>query len=459
MGVGEGEAEAEGGRGGLGAGEARAGAMAASSGSKAQVQLSGEGVESLKRVSEARREQDQLVDRINKLHGHLANAAAADGARAVGGVYGGGGERLRAAVDKYGDRLEALYADVLRFAEMERAAALAARSSLQALIPSGDARGAPQGEGNGAGGGAHSGAREGARDGPVPAGGRDAGGDAGGDEGEGRPREGKTRGEKRGRRSPAEPLSTPLGARGAGEEDAEAAGSSRRSGKKARRMSGASSLALAEGGEEEEEEDAAPMGGSGRWGRVKEEGSGGKRAAARGEAAPAKAEASGEGDGPVDRDGNFLPGAEVAVCLALPKKGEAVEFILCNVTRSVPPSSYEVVDTDFDEDASSKPRKHVVPRSRVLGLNYAIPSARQTELVLPAPPTFSHVKDSVVLALYPETSTMYKARVVALPHRKKRTPPFEYQVEFDDDEEPGVVGVPKRRVDAHYVVDLPPKFA
>ena len=439
--------------------------------SKAQVQLSGDAVASLQRVSEARREQDQLLDRINKLHGHLANAAAADGARASGGVYSGGGERLRVAVDKYGERLEALYADVLGFAEMELSAAVAARAALEAVAAGGGAGGAAAATAAGAAaaGAAASAApavsavaaasvgRDGARAGPGPGSGRDgAGGERRvGDREEGETvkdgkREVKTRGEKRGRASLAEPPSTSLPGYAPGEdEDADAPGaaSSRRSGKKARRVGGISKLAVGDLGDDEED---VPRGG--KAGRGKED--------LRRAGAARSGAAAGDGDeNPVDRDGHFLPGTEVAVCLTLPKKGEAVEFILCKVARPVPPSSYEVLDTDFDEESDSKPRKHTIPRSRVLGLNYRIPSARQSDVVLPAPPVLDHAKDSIVLALYPETSTMYKARVVSLPHRKKRTPPFEYQVEFDDDEDPDVVGIPRRRVDARYVIDVPPKFA
>ncbi|XP_052490015.1 SAGA-associated factor 29 homolog A [Gossypium raimondii] len=55
-----------------------------------------------------------------------------------------------------------------------------------------------------------------------------------------------------------------------------------------------------------------------------------------------------------------------------------------------------------------------------------------------------------VLAVYPETTALYKATVISTPRKRKSD---EYLLEFDDDEEDGVL--PQRTVPFHKVVPLP----
>eukprot|EP00897_Mesotaenium_endlicherianum_P008451 jgi/Mesen1/7634/ME000004S07906 len=59
---------------------------------------------------------------------------------------------------------------------------------------------------------------------------------------------------------------------------------------------------------------------------------------------------------------------------------------------------------------------------------------------------------SQVLAVYPGTTALYRATVVGTPRKRISD---DYFLEFDDDEEDGVDGLPQRQVPFHHVVQLP----
>ncbi|KAL3813830.1 hypothetical protein ACJIZ3_015098 [Penstemon smallii] len=101
---------------------------------------------------------------------------------------------------------------------------------------------------------------------------------------------------------------------------------------------------------------------------------------------------------------------------------------------------FEVLDEDPGEDEeSNEQKKYKLPMSHI------IPFPRRTDLSTGHDfPPGKHV-----LAVYPETTALYKATVVQA--RKRKTD--DYVLEFDDDEEDG--SLPQRSVPFHRVVPLP----
>ncbi|KAL3829549.1 hypothetical protein ACJIZ3_018351 [Penstemon smallii] len=100
---------------------------------------------------------------------------------------------------------------------------------------------------------------------------------------------------------------------------------------------------------------------------------------------------------------------------------------------------FEVLDEEPGDDEEGNEQRHKVPMSQI------IPFPRRTDLSTAQDfPPGKHV-----LAVYPETTALYKATVVQA--RKRKTD--DYILEFDDDEEDG--SLPQRSVPFHRVVPLP----
>lgn len=104
---------------------------------------------------------------------------------------------------------------------------------------------------------------------------------------------------------------------------------------------------------------------------------------------------------------------------------------------------FEVLDEEpGDDEESSGQRKYKLPMLHI------IPFPKRADLsTIPDFPPGKHV-----LAVYPETTALYKATVVQA--RKRKTD--DYILEFDDDEEDG--SLPQRSVPFHRVVPLPEGF-
>ncbi|KAJ7519384.1 hypothetical protein O6H91_20G036100 [Diphasiastrum complanatum] len=119
------------------------------------------------------------------------------------------------------------------------------------------------------------------------------------------------------------------------------------------------------------------------------------------------------------------------------------EWIVVKVIRfDRDTNKYEVIDEEPGDDEENGQRKYKLPPPCI------IPFPKRTD-----PSTaLDFGTGSQVLAVYPGTTALYKATVVG-PHRKKKSD--DYILEFDDDEEDGVAGLPKRPVPFYHVVQLP----
>lgn len=139
---------------------------------------------------------------------------------------------------------------------------------------------------------------------------------------------------------------------------------------------------------------------------------------------------------------NVLIGDQVAARVT-PENADKDEWIVVKVIRfDREANKYEVIDEEPGDDEESGPRKYKLPPSCV------IPFPKRTDPSIAQDfPTGSQV-----LAVYPGTTALYKAAVVAS-HRKRKM--NDYLLEFDDDEEDGFDGLPKRSVPFHHVVQLP----
>jgi len=122
---------------------------------------------------------------------------------------------------------------------------------------------------------------------------------------------------------------------------------------------------------------------------------------------------------------NVLIGEQVAARVT-PENADKDDWIVVKVIR-------------FDREAN---KKYKLPPSCI------IPFPKRTDASTAADfPTGSQV-----LAVYPKTTALYKAAVFAS-HRKRKND--DYLLEFDDDEEDGCDGLPKRSVPFYHVVQLP----
>ncbi|GAQ86412.1 hypothetical protein KFL_002870160 [Klebsormidium nitens] len=147
---------------------------------------------------------------------------------------------------------------------------------------------------------------------------------------------------------------------------------------------------------------------------------------------------------PRSRDSpNVVIGEQVSARVS-PDDAPADEWILVKVTKyDAEGRRYWVVDEEVGENA--EPRRYVLPAACII----ALPKPTQSE----ANRAPEYPPGSMVLAVYPGTTALYRARVAGSPRKKKTD---DYLLEFDDDEEPGVEGLPKRPVPFHHVVPLPP---
>eukprot|EP00250_Pteridium_aquilinum_P011296 c19973_g1_i1 orf=1044-1862(-) len=140
--------------------------------------------------------------------------------------------------------------------------------------------------------------------------------------------------------------------------------------------------------------------------------------------------------------GVVLVGDQVAARIS-PDSADKDEWIVVKVTRFDRESNrLEVIDEEPGDDEESVQRKYKLPAACIIPF--------------PKPSDPSSAPDfaagSQVLAVYPGTTALYKAAVAA--HRKRKTDEY-YVLEFDDDEEEGVDGLPQRNVPFYQVVQLP----
>jgi SAGA-associated factor 29 len=139
---------------------------------------------------------------------------------------------------------------------------------------------------------------------------------------------------------------------------------------------------------------------------------------------------------------NVLIGEQVAARVT-PENADKDDWIVVKVIRfDREANKYEVIDEEPGDDEESGQRKYKLPPSCI------IPFPKRTDASTAADfPTGSQV-----LAVYPKTTALYKAAVFAS-HRKRKND--DYLLEFDDDEEDGCDGLPKRSVPFYHVVQLP----
>lgn len=135
-----------------------------------------------------------------------------------------------------------------------------------------------------------------------------------------------------------------------------------------------------------------------------------------------------------------LKGEQVAARVT-PEDADKEEWVIVKVTHfDRETREFEVLDEDpgDDEDGGGQ-RKYRLPMSHVI----PFPKRNDPSGAQDFPP------GKHVLALYPNTTALYKATVVQA--RKRKTD--DYVLEFDDDEEDG--SLPRRVVPFHRVVALP----
>eukprot|EP00850_Spirogloea_muscicola_P005210 SM000023S07666 [mRNA] locus=s23:781405:784068:- [translate_table: standard] len=148
---------------------------------------------------------------------------------------------------------------------------------------------------------------------------------------------------------------------------------------------------------------------------------------------------------PASLDHSISIGDQVAARRS-PDDAEKDDWIVVKVTRFDRENNrYEVIDEEPGDDEESSQRKYRLPASCI------IPLPKRPELINISmfPP------GSQVLAVYPGTTALYRARVAGPPRKRKSD---DYLLEFDDDEEEGLDGVPcmpQRQVPYNHVVQLP----
>ncbi|XP_020527620.1 uncharacterized protein LOC18442092 isoform X2 [Amborella trichopoda] len=140
---------------------------------------------------------------------------------------------------------------------------------------------------------------------------------------------------------------------------------------------------------------------------------------------------------------NSLIGEQVAAKIKVAvDDAQKDEWIVVKVMRfDRETKEFELLDEEPGDDEDSGQR-YKLPISRVIPF-----PKRGDPSSAPDFPTGKHV-----LAVFPATTALYKATVVNT-HRKRKTD--DYLLEFDDDEEDGVPGMPQRHVPFHKVVALP----
>ncbi|XP_031480394.1 SAGA-associated factor 29 homolog A-like isoform X2 [Nymphaea colorata] len=122
---------------------------------------------------------------------------------------------------------------------------------------------------------------------------------------------------------------------------------------------------------------------------------------------------------------------------------EKDEWFIVKVTRfDRETKEFEVLDEEPGDEEESGQRKYKLPMSRII----PFPKCGDPTTAPDFPP------GAQVLAVYPGTTALYKATVVNS-HRKKKNE--DYLLEFDDDEEEGSPGLPRRQIPFYKVVPLP----
>jgi hypothetical protein len=137
----------------------------------------------------------------------------------------------------------------------------------------------------------------------------------------------------------------------------------------------------------------------------------------------------------------MAPGDKVAARIS----GEAADIdeslvILASVVRPLDRNRYEIEDEDPGDDSEPNPiRKHYkLHRSKIT----ALPKDFQAHKIMS--------KGSVVLAMFPDTTTFYPATVEKVPTSANQ--PY-YSLKFENDEEDG--RTPSRKVKFNFVIPLP----
>ncbi|XP_011101805.1 SAGA-associated factor 29 isoform X2 [Sesamum indicum] len=135
-----------------------------------------------------------------------------------------------------------------------------------------------------------------------------------------------------------------------------------------------------------------------------------------------------------------LKGEQVAARVTQEDAGKDEWFVVKVIHFDKETREFEVLDEEpGDDEESTGQRKYKLPMSHI------IPFPKRNDLSsVPDFPPGRHV-----LAVYPETTALYKATVVQARKRKID----DYILEFDDDEEDG--SLPQRSVPFHRVVPLP----
>ncbi|CAI5457719.1 unnamed protein product [Closterium sp. Yama58-4] len=136
-------------------------------------------------------------------------------------------------------------------------------------------------------------------------------------------------------------------------------------------------------------------------------------------------------------------GEQVAARVSATEDGKD-EWIVVKVLRiDREANRFDVIDEEPGEEDEGGQRKYRLSGSCI------IPFHKRNEWMSASdfPP------GSRVLAVFPSTTALYQATVVGQPRKRKSD---DYSLEFDDDEEEGVEGVPRRTVPFNHVVALPP---
>ncbi|KAG8384884.1 hypothetical protein BUALT_Bualt04G0164700 [Buddleja alternifolia] len=135
-----------------------------------------------------------------------------------------------------------------------------------------------------------------------------------------------------------------------------------------------------------------------------------------------------------------LKGEQVAARVTQEDAGKDEWFVVKVIHFDKETKEFEVLDEEpGDDEESNGQRKYKLPMSHI------IPFPKRNDLSS----AHDFLPGKHVLAVYPETTALYKATVVQARKRKLD----DYVLEFDDDEEDG--SLPQRLVPFHRVVPLP----
>eukprot|EP00475_Leptophrys_vorax_P045886 TRINITY_DN9686_c0_g1_i3.p2 TRINITY_DN9686_c0_g1~~TRINITY_DN9686_c0_g1_i3.p2 ORF type:complete len:313 (-),score=105.62 TRINITY_DN9686_c0_g1_i3:944-1882(-) len=143
----------------------------------------------------------------------------------------------------------------------------------------------------------------------------------------------------------------------------------------------------------------------------------------------------------LDRPTPLLPGAEVAALID--ENSDPHLWILATVQSfEQRRKRYKVVDADPSDDPNSTTKKnYTIGADKII----AIPSVEEH----PIQKRTEFQAGEMVLAIFPETSVFYHARVIQGPKKLRSR---HYTLEFHDD------NGERRKVDAKYVVPLPERY-